>query len=337
MFILSKAAFNEGMSTFVFAFYRQFLATIFLTPLALIFERKTAPPLLFTTFFKMFLLALIGITASFNIYGLAINHTSAMLASATTNMIPVIIFFFSILLRIETVSLKRASGIAKLSGVALCAGGAITIAFYKGPFLRSFNHHHVSIQHNSSPTRAATANPTREWIEGTFLMILSNTTWSIYLVLQGNVMKHYPSKLLFTALQSLCSAVQSFLVALIFERDLSRWRIGLDISLLAVAYSGIVISGVAFYLQNWCIEKRGPVFLAMSTPLALVMTIVVSSVALGEVITLGSVLGGVLMVGGLYGFLWGKSKEQKDLILVVHDNKESIKEKEKEASVSQAL
>lgn len=39
MFLLSKAALDGGMNNFVFVFYRQATATIFLAPLAVFFER----------------------------------------------------------------------------------------------------------------------------------------------------------------------------------------------------------------------------------------------------------------------------------------------------------
>jgi len=48
-----------------------------------------------------------------------------------------------------------------------------------------------------------------------------------------------------------------------------------------------MVTGVTYYLQTWVIEKKGPVFLAMATPLALIMTIFSSAVLLGEIITLG--------------------------------------------------
>lgn len=51
-------------------------------------------------------------------------------------------------------------------------------------------------------------------------------------------------------------------------------------------------------------------FLAMSTPLGFVFTIIASALLLGEIISLGSILGGVLLVGGLYCVLWGKNREQ---------------------------
>lgn len=39
MFVISKAAFNQGMNSFVFVFYRQAAASLFLLPTALVLER----------------------------------------------------------------------------------------------------------------------------------------------------------------------------------------------------------------------------------------------------------------------------------------------------------
>ena len=43
MFLLSKAAFDHGMNNFIFIFYRQAAATIFLAPVALFFEWYAQP------------------------------------------------------------------------------------------------------------------------------------------------------------------------------------------------------------------------------------------------------------------------------------------------------
>jgi len=44
-----------------------------------------------------------------------------------------------------------------------------------------------------------------------------------------------------------------------------------------------MVTGVTYYLQAWVIEKKGPVFLAMATPLSLIMTIFSSTFILGEI------------------------------------------------------
>ncbi|KAI3725644.1 hypothetical protein L1987_65435 [Smallanthus sonchifolius] len=132
---------------------------------------------------------------------------------------------------------------------------------------------------------------------------------------QASVLKIYPSKLSFTALQCLLSSIQSFVVAIFLERDGFQWKLGWNIRLLAVAYCGFVVTGFAFYLQTWVIERKGPVFLGLSTPAAFIFTTISAALLLGEIISLGSVIGGILLIGGLYMVLWGKSKEE------IFDNK----------------
>ncbi|GER35101.1 nodulin MtN21 /EamA-like transporter family protein [Striga asiatica] len=284
-FLLTKLAFDVGMNTFVFVFYRQASATLFLAPIAIFMERKSAPPLSFSIFIKIFMLSLFGITMSLDIVGVGLKYTSASLGAATSNTLPVITFFLAVLLRMERVNISRSPGILKVCGVVLCMGGVATIAFFRGPFLKILVHHHLVHNHLTLESRAIPSP--NAWIMGVFLMLLANLFWALWLVLQGRVLKHYPSKLLLTTLQCLLSTIQSFIIA------------------------GIVVTGVTFYLQTWVVEKKGPVFLAMTTPLIMVFTIVLSAFILGEIISFGSVLGAIILVGGLYFVLWGKTKEAK--------------------------
>lgn len=327
MYVVSKAALNEGLSSFVFVFYRQAAATIFLLPLAIIFERKRAPRMTFPLLVKVFMSAFLGITLSLDVYNVGLTYTSATVGSASTNSVPVITFFLAVLFRMETIKLQILSGKAKVLGVVLCLAGIGMISFYQGPHLNSLNHHHP-FNHGGGYMAHKSSHSKTTWIKGIFLMISSNTTWSLWIVLQGFLLKEYPSKLLLTTLQCLFSAIQSFFVAMAFERSISRWRLGLNIGMFAIAYCGFVVTGVSFYLQAWCIEKRGPVFLAMSTPLSLIFTIICSSFFLGEQTTLGSVLGGALMVGGLYSVLWAKSKENIIYEPSIEYGKEFVEEKE---------
>jgi len=335
MFLLSKAALDGGMNNFVFVFYRQAAATIFLAPLAVFFERKKALPLSLVTFCKIFLLSLFGIVLSLDIYGIAIVYTSATLAAAITNCLPVITFFLAVLLRMEVLELRTIAGVAKLAGILFCIAGAATLAFYKGPHLKFLGQHHL-FGHPKLEDHLVHLPSNKAWIKGCFLFLISSTFWGLWLVLQAPVMKSYPPKLLFTTLQCFLSSIQSFAIAIAFERDPYQWKLGWNVRLLAVAYCGIVVTGLTYYLQAWVIEKKGPVFLAMSTPLALIMTMFSSAILLGEIISLGSLLGGLLLVGGLYSVLWGKSREQKvnggSSLTVEEGDKESSELKEEVAS-----
>nr|GLL34016.1 WAT1-related protein At1g43650-like [Ipomoea trifida] len=101
--------------------------------------------------------------------------------------------------------------------------------------------------------------------------------------------------------------------AMAMVRDTSSWKLHWDINLLSVAYCGIVVTGITYWLQLFTVDKKGPVFVAMFTPLALVITAVVSAFLWKEKLYLGSLCGGLLLIGGLYGFLLGKNMEAKQL------------------------
>ncbi|KAJ8478532.1 hypothetical protein OPV22_022259 [Ensete ventricosum] len=327
-YVMSKAAFDKGVSTFVFIFYRQAAASVLLVPVAVIFERRRSPPLKLVTALKLFLHALIGITCSLNMYNVGLKYTTASVASAATNSVPVFTFFLALLLRMESIKVKSLSGVGKAVGVTLCLVGVAAIAFYRGPRIHPL-HLHGHFAHSASQRDHAPANtPKATWIEGTFFVIGANLTWSLWLVYQGILLKEYPSKLLLTTLQCLFSTVQSLFVAMAFERDRSKWKLHRDMGLLAILYSGFIVTGVSFYLQSWCVEKKGPVFVAIFTPVSLVFTMICSAIFLGEMITLGSILGGLLMVGGLYSFLWGNSKESTPCEVSIEDGKICMQEKD---------
>ncbi|TVU39488.1 hypothetical protein EJB05_12910, partial [Eragrostis curvula] len=305
MYILIKAALNQGFNTFVFIFYSQAAASILLLPIAVLRERKNVRSMPFGLLWKLFLCALIGNTFSINLLTVALRYTSATVQSAISNSKPVVTFCLAFLLRMEVVRLQSAYGLAKVTGIALCLAGVFVIAFFVGPPLSPVNHHRAF--HTGHASSDATGHVT--WIKGTFLKLLGDMTWSLWIVFQAALLKAYPNKMLVTTLQCIFSTMQTFLVAVVVERDMSRWKLKLDISLAAILYNGFIVSGASYYLQVWCMEMRGPVFLAIWFPLCFVFTIFASSFFLGEIIHLGSILGGILLVGGLYSVLWAKSKE----------------------------
>ncbi|CAM0958668.1 unnamed protein product [Alopecurus aequalis] len=299
LFVVSKAAFDSGINTYVFIFYRLAAATAVLLPLALInsncWSRSTntttpAPTLSCRLLFKLFLYALLG------------KHRRRWDRRPSTPC-PSLPSSLALLLRLETVNVRSRSGLGKLAGVALCLAGVLVIALFTGPSIRPLANNPVFAHKPHTVSNGA-------WIRGTFLLLLACTTWSLWIVLQFVYLSRclkYPNKLMATAMQCLFGALQSFVVAVVVERDFSKWKLGLNIGLLAVLYSAFLGTGVLMYLQAWCAEMKGPVFVAMWSPLALVFTIICSSFFLGEAVHLGSILGGILLVGGLYSVLWGKN------------------------------
>uniref|UniRef100_A0A8I6XMY5 WAT1-related protein n=1 Tax=Hordeum vulgare subsp. vulgare TaxID=112509 RepID=A0A8I6XMY5_HORVV len=237
LFVVSKAAFDSGINTYVFIFYRLAAATALLLPIALIDctcrrSRSTtatppAPAMSCRLLFKLFIYALLGNTFTLNVYNMSLKRTSATVGSAATNSMPVVTFLLALLLRTESVKLQSRSGMGKLAGVTLCLAGVLVIAFYAGPSIRPLAHNPVFAH---KPHSASSGS---EWIKGTFLLIVACATLSLWIVLQVPLLKEYPNKLMTTALQCLFGALQSFVVAVVFERDFTKWKLGLDIGLFA--------------------------------------------------------------------------------------------------------
>ncbi|CAM8947853.1 unnamed protein product [Rhodiola kirilowii] len=309
MFILNKAAFDGGMNNNIFVFYRQTTATLFLLPITLFFGWKAMPQLSFRTFCQIFMLSLIGITLTLIFNGIGLADTSPTIVSAISNSIPVITFILAVLLRIELVKWRTKSGAAKIAGIVICLGGVATLAFYNGPSFRIFSHGWQLIK--VPKVAHAVSQSGKTWIKGCFFLFASTVSWALWVVLQVRVLKHYPSKLHFTTFQCVLSSFQSFVIAIAFERRPAEWKLGWNLRLVTVAYSGIVVTGISYYLMSFVIEKKGPVFMSSTQPLELVFTIAASALLLGHAVSLGSIIGGLLLVGGLYSVLWGKYKEAR--------------------------
>jgi len=61
----------------------------------------------------------------------------------------------------------------------------------------------------------------------------------IFVYVQSALLKEYPNKMLVTVTQCVFSTMQSFVVAVVAERDFSKWKLRFDISLLAIIYTVI--------------------------------------------------------------------------------------------------
>nr|GMD85164.1 WAT1-related protein At1g43650-like [Ipomoea batatas] len=275
MALLSKTAIAQGMSPFIFVAYRQAFATIALAPFAVFLDRKNPVSLSYNILWKIFLGSFIGITLGLNLYCYAIKYTSATFAAATTNIIPALTFVMAV---ISSVS------------------GALVFAFVKGP--------HVQFIHSSTQTQTQTStakfySKSGELVKGPLLMLLANLVWSMWYIMQVRL----------TTLQCLFSCVQSSVWAMAMERDIASWRLKWDVNLVSVIYCGVIVTAITYWLQLWAVEKKGPVFIAVFTPLSLIITATISAILWKEKLYLGSVCGAILLIGGLYSFLWGQNRE----------------------------
>ncbi|TVU09601.1 hypothetical protein EJB05_43085 [Eragrostis curvula] len=299
-----KAAFGRGMSPMVFVVYRQAVATLVLGPIALMAHRTKEKEMKLSArgFFLVFVAALFGATANQNLCYQGLHLGTSSLATTMTNLIPAITFVMALAVEQERVSIREVSSIAKIFGTVVCVGGAATLAFFKGPRL---------LNNSLADPSMLLHTLASKWVIGALLLIVSSSCWSFWLILQGPICKSYMDPLTLSAWTCFLSTLQSAPVAFFLLPDQNAWRIHSLFELSCYIFAGVFGSGVNFYLQSWCISVRGPLYSAMFTPLCTVLTTVLATIILGEDLHIGSVIGAVAIIVGLYVVLWGKAEDAR--------------------------
>uniref|UniRef100_A0A5B7A3F5 WAT1-related protein n=1 Tax=Davidia involucrata TaxID=16924 RepID=A0A5B7A3F5_DAVIN len=66
-----------------------------------------------------------------------------------------------------------------------------------------------------------------------------------------------------------------------------------------------------FSVATWCLGRRGPLYVSMFKPLAVVVAVGLGVIFVGDALYLGSLVGALIIVTGFYAVMWGKAKEEK--------------------------
>lgn len=275
------------------------------------FLRRTRPSLTFFKLFQFFLCGLIGICINQTLFLAGLYYTSATFAATVQNLTPAITFALAWSLGVEKIRIRRREGQAKAVGISICVVGAIVIAVYKGPSVLTVQGVFQESFLGSTKRLRMDTSSFVSWQLGALCLLGNCVTWAIWFVAQSPVLRDYPAQLSSTAFQYTFGTAQLLVVAVIIERDLAVWASTFTSDLSAVLYGGFVASGVGMTLQAWCAHRGGPVLVAAYQPLQTVLVAILSSLFLSETFYLGSLLGGILIIIGLYLVVWGKATEKR--------------------------
>ncbi|KAF7837493.1 WAT1-related protein [Senna tora] len=127
----------------------------------------------------------------------------------------------------------------------------------------------------------------------------------------ATALKRYPAQLSLTIWMCFVGAVQSAIFTVVLEHNRSAWTIGLNIDLWSTIYGGVVASGLLVFVQLWCNEKKGPVFVTMFNPLLTILVAILSYFVFGDKLYLGCILGAIIVIIGLYLLLWGQEGDKE--------------------------
>ncbi|KAF9600889.1 hypothetical protein IFM89_013796 [Coptis chinensis] len=138
------------------------------------------------------------------------------------------------------------------------------------------------------------------------------TFWSSWYLIQAKISKTFPCQYTSTTIMNFFGTLQSVLLSFIIHRgDISIWAPKGKNDILILLYLGVVGSGIFFVGMSWCVKKKGPVFTAAFSPFIQIIVTMYEVTILHQQLYLGSILGTLVVVIGLYLLLWGKSKEAK--------------------------
>ncbi|XP_039032618.1 WAT1-related protein At2g37450-like isoform X2 [Hibiscus syriacus] len=279
VYFFTEAAFSRGLNPHIYVAYRFCLAACLMFPFAYVLERNCA---------------------SLNMHFASLKYTSPTFVATLFNTIPSWTFIIAIILRMEVVDVKNPRGIAKILGTLTALAGVTIITLYKGPAVPSL---WSALVHINKPSVH------ENWVKGPILTVASCITWAIWYILQAITLKKYPTQVSLAAWMNGIGGAQSAVLAACLQHKASAWSIKMmSVNFWSITYSGIC-SAIFVCLQIWCMKEKGPVFVAMFNSLQTVMVVVLAYFVLGERLYTGSIVGGFMVIIGLYLLLWGKNRE----------------------------
>ncbi|KAK4267478.1 hypothetical protein QN277_024254 [Acacia crassicarpa] len=304
--ILYKVVSNDrGISLTILIAYRFIFASLFMVPLAFFVERKSKPKITGKVLLQAFICGLFGATLQENLFVRAVSLAGATYSTAMFNLVPGATFVLALCFGLEKLNLGRASGKAKVAGTVMGIGGAMILTFYKSIEIHLWSTHLNIIKH-MAPHKGSSNH-----IWGIALATGTCLSYSLWLIIQAKMSEKFPRAYTSAALMAVMAAIQSVIFSLLMERDWSRWKLDWNTFLLTAIYTSIMASGVAWILITFCVRQKGPLYTSMFNPLSLVLVAIISCFLLDEKLHLGSLIGSILIIMGLYTFLWAKSKELK--------------------------
>ncbi|OWM71567.1 hypothetical protein CDL15_Pgr005754 [Punica granatum] len=207
----------------------------------------------------------------------------------------------------EKVSIRSRSSQAKIIGTIVSMSGALMITLYQGPAIIFRPKPSLSLKHSLHSLQSS------NWTIGGVLLFAEYFLVTLWYTFQSHIMKEYPSQYTVIFYYDVVVSCITSIVGIYSEPNPNAWRVR-GVGLASVIFSGLFNSCINNCAYSWLLGWKGPFYVAMFKPISIAIAVAMGVVFLGDPLHLGSLIGATIISIGFYTVMWGKVKEENEMV-----------------------